>query len=65
MFSCFNCGGTGEAQAAQGSYVIDSTEFSGGLATGARMIIFNAGTEVRNATDGGTGQDEVALYIVT
>ena len=51
---------------AQDNYVLDSTSFNAnGLMTAATIRIFSNATQVANATDGGTGQGELATFTVT
>lgn len=67
----FDSGSVGEALTlikglVQSNYMVDSTSFNAaGLMTGGRFRIFDTGAEVTAATDGGTGQGEVAIFTVT
>lgn len=49
----------------QSNFVLDSTNYTGGFLTSARIRIFASGAAVTSATDGGVGQGELASFAVS
>lgn len=49
----------------QSNFVLDSTNYTGDFLTSARIRIFSTGAEVAAATDGASGQGEIATFIVS